>query len=107
LRRWGIVALLGGLAGVSFVDDPRWAFVQVVLFLLVLASVAMLIQPLVTRIRRMDDRRTLLPCGLFVISLYDGYFGAGYGVVVAESVVRSRFWKLGNKALRAFSGLRQ
>ena len=64
---------------------PRPCFGRVVPFLLAFASVALLVQPRIAswregRFRRLD--RYLLPAGLFAVSVYDGYFGAGSGVMV-------------------------
>ena len=60
-------------------------FGRIVPFLLVFASVALLLQPRIStwregRFGRID--RYLLPGGLFAVSVYDGYFGAGSGVMV-------------------------
>lgn len=75
--------MAGGLAGVALLlTTPRSAFVQVVPFLLVLASVVLLLQPMFARIHRVGGRQLLLPCGLFAVSVYDGYFGAGSGVML-------------------------
>jgi hypothetical protein len=64
---------------------PGRLFRRIVPFLLVFASVALLLQPRISTWR--EDRfgridRYLLPGGLFAVSVYDGYFGAGSGVMV-------------------------
>jgi uncharacterized protein len=83
LRRWGLIAMGGGLAGVALLlTTPRSAFVHLVPFLLILASVVLLLQPMIARIHRVGGRQILLPCGLFAVSVYDGYFGAGSGVML-------------------------
>ena len=88
LRRWGIVAALGGTAGsVLLLVTPVGVFGRVVPFLVATGSLALLLQP---RIAAWQSRRTnpgrgsalILPCGLFVLSLYNGYFGAGSGVLL-------------------------
>ena len=88
LRRWGIVAAVGGTAGsVLLLVTPAGVFGRVVPFLVVAGSVALLLQP------RIAARPTgqagagwgsalLLPCGLFALSVYNGYFGAGSGVLL-------------------------
>ena len=87
LRRWGVVAALGGTAGsVLLLVTPTGVFGQVVPFLVVIGSLALLLQP---RIAAWQARREapgrgslLLPVGLFALSVYNGYFGAGSGVLL-------------------------
>ena len=89
LRRWGVVAALGGTAGsVLLLVTPAGVFGQVVPFLVVIGSLALLLQP---RIAAWQARREapggrgsllLLPVGLFALSVYNGYFGAGSGVLL-------------------------
>jgi uncharacterized protein len=86
VRRWAVVAIAGGAAGVALLlGTPSHVFGRIVPFLLVAASVILLLQPRIAtwregRAGRSD--RYLLPCGLFAVSVYDGYFGAGSGVMV-------------------------
>ena len=86
IRRWALVAAAGGAAGVALLlGTPSQLFGRIVPFLLVFASVALLLQPRIStwregRFGRID--RSLLPGGLFAISVYGGYFGAGSGVMV-------------------------
>jgi uncharacterized membrane protein YfcA len=86
IRQWAVVAAAGGAAGAALLlCTPGHLFGRVVPFLLVVASAALLLQPRITtwregRFRRLD--RYLLPGGLFAVSVYDGYFGAGSGVMV-------------------------
>lgn len=86
LRRWAAVAATGGVGGVVLLlCTPSDLFAKVVPFLLVFASVGLLIQPRISawRDRRPHDRnRLLLPLGLFTVSVYNGYFGAGAGIMV-------------------------
>jgi uncharacterized membrane protein YfcA len=88
LRRWGVVAALGGTAGsVLLLVTPAGVFGQVVPFLVVIGSLALLLQP---RIAAWQSPRTdpgwgsalVLGCGLFALSVYNGYFGAGSGVLL-------------------------
>jgi uncharacterized protein len=87
LRRWGVVAALGGAAGsVLLLATPPGVFGRVVPFLVAAGSVALLCQPwLAARHSWRPDAgsgRLLLPCGLAALSCYNGYFGAGSGVLV-------------------------
>ena len=91
LRRWALLAASGGVVGVALLlCTPRDIFGRVVPFLLVLASVALLVQPRVARWQEERPRRPdrfLLPVGLFTVSVYNGYFGAGSGVMVLAFVL--------------------
>lgn len=86
LRRWGLVAAVGGAAGsmLLLVTSPG-VFARVVPFLVAAGSLALLFQPwLAARPSWRPDvgwGRLLLPCGLVVLSCYNGYFGAGSGVL--------------------------
>jgi uncharacterized protein len=88
LRRWGVVAALGGTAGsVLLLVTPAGVFGQVVPFLVVIGSLALLLQPQIAawQARRESPGRgsaLLLPVGLFALSVYNGYFGAGSGVLL-------------------------
>ena len=95
LRRWGVVAALGGTAGsVLLLVTPAGVFGQVVPFLVVIGSLALLLQP---RIAAWQARREapgrgsllLLPVGLFALSVYNGYFGAGSGVLLLALLLLS------------------
>ncbi len=88
VRRWAIVAALGGTVGsVLLLVTPAGVFGRVVPFLVAIGSFALLLQP---RIAAWQARRPapgrgsalLLPAGLFVLSVYNGYFGAGSGVLL-------------------------
>lgn len=85
LRSLAPATALGGVAGATLLlVTPAGAFERLVPFLLVLASFLLLAQP---RISTWRETRTgermhyLLPVGLGVVALYDGYFGAGAGVM--------------------------
>jgi uncharacterized protein len=86
LRRWGAVAALGGAAGSALLlVTPPGVFSRVVPFLVAAGSLALLCQPwLAARPSWRPDAgwgRLLLPCGLVILSCYNGYFGAGSGVL--------------------------
>jgi hypothetical protein len=86
LRRWALVAVLGGAIGVALLLlTPDHVFNHLVPFLLVLASVVLLIQPKISRWHERRGARLnrfLLPLGLFAMAVYGGYFGAGSGIMV-------------------------
>jgi uncharacterized protein len=87
LGRWSLVAVLGGAAGaVLLLSTPPGLFSQVVPFLVAAGSLALLCQP---RLRSLGAPssgsswgRLLLPCALAALSAYNGYFGAGSGVLL-------------------------
>jgi uncharacterized protein len=84
LRRWAWVSAVGGAAGSALLlSTPSQAFTRVVPFLVAAGSVALLAQPRITalRQRRGRDSRMILPAGLVAMSAYNGYFGAGSGVL--------------------------
>jgi uncharacterized protein len=89
LRRWGVVAALGGTVGsVLLLVTPAGVFGRVVPFLVAIGSLALLLQPRIAAwqsVRASSGRGSaalLLPCGLFILSVYNGYFGAGSGVLL-------------------------
>jgi uncharacterized protein len=85
LRRWIPLAALGGAAGaVLLLTTPTGVFARVVPFLVAAGSLGLLAQPwLSARRRRPPGGRAGpgLPAGLFSLSVYSGYFGAGSGVM--------------------------
>ena len=83
--RWGLVVAAGGAVGaVLLLVTPQDVFNRVVPFLVALAALALLFQP---RISAWESRRSLshsalvLPCGLAAVAVYNGYWGAGSGVM--------------------------
>lgn len=88
LRRLGIVAAAGGIAGsVLLLSTPAGVFGHVVPFLVAAGSLALLLQPWIAARPAWQagatarGRALLLPCGLLALSVYNGYFGAGSGVL--------------------------
>lgn len=83
LGRSALVALAGGGVGAALLLlAPSDTFGYVVPFLVALAAVALLTQPWLRRvIDRGADRPVLWTVGVFVVSIYGGYFGAGAGVI--------------------------
>jgi uncharacterized membrane protein YfcA len=86
LRRWAALTAAGGVVGVVLLlSTPGHVFDRIVPFLLAIASVVLFLQPRLSRWhegRPEGRKRFLLPCGLFAVSVYSGYFGAGSGVMV-------------------------
>jgi uncharacterized protein len=89
LLRLGLVAVLGGTAGsVLLLTTPSEAFDVVVPVLVLLASLLLAVQPLVTtRLRRAEDDRgsrdpAWLYVALFLATVYGGYFGGALGVIL-------------------------
>jgi hypothetical protein len=85
LRRWIPVAAAGGTAGsVLLLVTPAGLFSRVVPFLIAAGSLALLLQPKITAGSRETGRgaRLLLPAGVVALSFYNGYFGAGSGVLL-------------------------
>lgn len=85
LLRWGGAALLGGIAGaVLLVTTPPGLFARLVPFLLLMGSVALVAQGWLRGAvapRVGGAAPVLVGAGLSLISLYNGYFGAGSGVL--------------------------
>jgi uncharacterized protein len=84
LQRWTPVAAIGGGAGAALLllTSPG-VFARVVPFLVALGSLALLLQPRLAarHARRRGGGRLIQPSGLLSLSLYNGYFGAGSGVM--------------------------
>jgi len=88
LLRWGIVAAAGGTAGsLLLLHTSAGAFGRVVPFLVAAGSLALLAQPWFAARSAWQEgdgraKALLLPAGLLVLSVYNGYFGAGSGVLL-------------------------
>ena len=89
LIRFSIVAALGGLAGsILLLTTPSQAFDIVVPILVLLASLLLAVQPLLTsRLRRAEDTQAhgdpvWLYIALFFATVYGGYFGGALGVIL-------------------------
>jgi hypothetical protein len=86
LRRWTAVSAAGGTAGsVLLLATPPGTFSRVVPFLVAAGSLVLLLQPRITASSReagRDPARLLLPCGIVALAAYNGYFGAGSGVML-------------------------
>jgi uncharacterized protein len=89
LLRFGVVAVLGGTAGsVLLLTTPSEAFDVVVPVLVLMASLLLAVQPLLTaRLQGDEDdgsRRdpVWLYVALFLATVYGGYFGGALGVIL-------------------------
>ena len=85
LRRWAPLTAAGSAAGAGLLlVTPARTFDRVVPFLLAFAALALLLQPAVSTWlagHPARSSRLLLPSGLALASVYDGYWGAGAGVM--------------------------
>jgi hypothetical protein len=88
LIRFSVVAVVGGTAGsVLLLTTPSTAFDTVVPILVLLASLLLAAQPLVTkRLKTVEGGHTRDPVWLYVALLlatvYGGYFGGALGVIL-------------------------
>jgi uncharacterized protein len=87
LWRWSLVAVAGGAAGAALLlITSDHAFSRIAPFLIASGSLALLLEPRLTAWRRgrVDGHRSVvaLAAPLFVISVYNGYFGGGAGIMV-------------------------
>ena len=84
--RWAPLAVAGSAAGAGLLlVTPEGVFDQVVPFLLAAAAIILLLQPRISAWldrRRGRSGRFLLPGGLIAGAAYDGYWGAGAGVMI-------------------------
>jgi uncharacterized protein len=91
IARWSIVSAAGGAAGSGLLlSTTPGVFEKIVPFLVMAGALALLFQPRVSawRERHMTHRSNLwLMCGLVPMSVYNGYFGAGAGVMVLALVL--------------------
>ncbi|MGH3252790.1 MAG: sulfite exporter TauE/SafE family protein, partial [Trebonia sp.] len=84
LRRWAWLAAVGGALGsVLLLTTPADAFGQVVPFLVAAGSVTLLLQPRLSAVSGHHSRwhAGVLAAGVLSVSAYNGYFGAGSGVM--------------------------
>jgi uncharacterized protein len=84
LMRWALLVCTGGAVGVVLLLClPSGAFASVVPYLLGSGSVVLLLQPLLARQHKSAavSGNRVLGAGLFAVSVYSGYFGAGAGII--------------------------
>jgi uncharacterized protein len=84
-RRWAPVSAVGAIVGAGLLlATPARVFSGIVPFLVATASIVLLLQPQLSTWygrRRGDGDGVILPCGLVSIGVYNGYFGAGAGIM--------------------------
>lgn len=83
LRRWSIAAGFGGTTGaVMLLSTPPGVFGRVVPFLIAAGSLALLLQPRLRSVDTSAGGQWFLGTGVVALSAYNGYFGAGTGVLL-------------------------
>lgn len=86
LARWAALVAVGGAVGCALLlSTPPGVFEKVVPFLLGLGAVFLLLQPWLSVWQdrhHFQRQKPLLALGLLGFSIYNGYFGAGAGVMV-------------------------
>jgi uncharacterized protein len=90
LRRWAIVAVLGGAAGGALLlATPSNTFKRIVPLLVLAGVVALILEPRIKRSGEGSAARHRLQLGgwLLVVSFYGGYFGAGSGVMALTVIL--------------------
>jgi uncharacterized membrane protein YfcA len=90
LKRWAIVAVLGGAAGGALLlATPSTTFKWIVPVLVLAGVVALVLEPRIKRGGEQSPSRHRLQLGgwLLVISFYGGYFGAGSGVMALTVIL--------------------
>lgn len=94
LARWAVLsAVCGGAGALLLLNTPPGVFTRVVPFLVAIGSLALLFGPrFAARRARTRQRRRVretglaLPAGLVPVAIYNGYFGAGSGVMVLAAL---------------------
>ena len=86
LRRWVPLMVVGSAAGaVLLVLTPTGLFDRLVPFLVLTGAVLLLLQPWISR-RQREHGRAVAPAAVTLagglVALYNGYFGAGSGILV-------------------------
>ena len=83
--RWSALAAAGAAGGAALLlSTPASAFARVVPFLVAAGSLTLLFEPRLRAWRQRrgsDSHKLALPAGTAALSLYNGYFGAGAGVM--------------------------
>ncbi len=113
LIRFGVVAVLGGTTGsVLLLTTPSEAFDVVVPILVLLASLLLAAQPLLTRRLQRDAADGVRPdpawlyAALFLATVYGGYFGGALGVILVGVLgVGLHHLKLANALKSALSAV--
>jgi len=113
LIRFGVVAVLGGITGsVLLLTTPSEAFDVVVPILVLLASLLLAVQPLLTKRLQRDEADGVRPdpvwlyVALYLATVYGGYFGGALGVILVGVLgVGLHHLKLANALKSALSAV--
>lgn len=82
LPRWALIAAAGASVGATLLlNTPGSFFAWVVPFLVAVAALVLLLQPRIHVRPGATSTRIAFSYGLFAVALYEGYFGAGAGVL--------------------------
>lgn len=82
LPRWALIAAAGAAVGATLLlNTPGSLFAWIVPFLVAAAALVLLLQPRIVVRREAASTRKAFSYGLFAVALYEGYFGAGAGVM--------------------------
>lgn len=91
LRRWAPVAVVGAVAGaLLLLATPPGVFAWIVPFLVAAAGILLLVQPRITRwhaAREQPIGTPVIAAAIVGVTIYDGYFGAGSGVLMIAVVL--------------------
>lgn len=91
LRRWIPIAMVGAVAGaLLLLVTPPGVFAWIVPFLVAGAGVLLLFQPRITQWHSARDVPIATPivvAAILGVTIYDGYFGAGSGVLMIAVVL--------------------
>jgi len=91
LGRWIPVAVVGAVAGaLLLLATPPGVFAWIVPFLVAGAGILLLLQPRITRWHAARDRpigQLWVAAAVLGVTVYDGYFGAGSGVLMIAVVL--------------------
>lgn len=91
LRRWAPVGVVGAVAGaLLLLATPPGVFAWIVPFLVAGAGVLLLAQPRITRWHAARERPIgplAVTAAILGVTIYDGYFGAGSGVLMIAVVL--------------------
>jgi uncharacterized membrane protein YfcA len=86
LLRYVPIAAAGGATGAALLlSTPAGVFTRLVPFLVAAGSVSLLLAPRISALhgrRELGHKHWWLDAGVLLISLYNGYFGAGSGVML-------------------------
>lgn len=91
-RRLGAIGMVGGITGgVLLLATPSGAFARIVPWLIGLASVAIVVprRPTPRTAAKVHRPRWALSVGVFLATVYSGYFGAGAGVLLVAVLLVS------------------